>query len=99
MSSVGSDCRRSRGEGAQEIGEGDQRVQCDHWLADQRHLRTALPRCHPVRQETPCPIGELAAEPVAAIHGPLVARDRQRLTDERMPGVVDGDGTWKLRNM
>jgi hypothetical protein len=45
------------------------------------------------------PIRELTAEPATAVHRPLTARDRQRLADERMPAVVDGDGALKLRSM
>ena len=98
-SGIGSHSRRTAGEDAEEIGEREQRVQGDDRLADQRHVRTAFPRRHPLGQETPRPIGELTAEPAAAVDGPLVARDRQRLADERMPAVVDGDRAWKLRSM
>jgi len=62
-------------------------------------LEDAFSRRHPLGQETPRPIGELTAKPAAAVHRPLVARDGQRLADERMPVVVDSDRAWKLRSM
>jgi hypothetical protein len=98
-SGIGSDSRRSAGERAEEIGDGDKRGHGYHGLVDQHHGRAVLARCHPVRQETPRLIGELAAEAAAAVDRPLVTRDRQRLADERMPAVVDGDRAWKLRSM
>jgi hypothetical protein len=98
-SGIGSDSRRSAGERAEEIGDGGKRGHGHHGLVDQRHGRTVLARRHPVRQETPRPIGELAAEAAAAVDCPLMTRDRQRLADERMPAVVDGDRSWKLRSM
>jgi hypothetical protein len=98
-SDIGSDSRRSADEGTEEIRQRQQRIQGDHRLGDQRHVRTAFPRRHPLGQETPRPIGELTAKRAAAVHGPLVARDGQRLADERMPAVVDSDGAWKLRSM
>ena len=98
-SGIGSNSQRSGGQGREEIGQREQRIHGDDRFADQDHGRTALPRCHPVRQETPRPIRELTAEPVATVQGPLPARDGQRLADERMPRVLDGDRAWKLRSM
>jgi hypothetical protein len=98
-SGIGSDSGRSAGQGAQKIRQREQRVDGDHRLADQDHRRAVFARRHPVGQEAPRPIRELTAEPAAAVHRPLMARDRQRLADERMPAVVDGDGALKLRSM
>jgi hypothetical protein len=98
-SGIGSDSRRSAGESAEKIAEGEERVYGHDGFADQRHGRAVFSRRHPVGQKTPRPIGELTAEAATAVHRPLVARDRQRFADERMPAIVDGDGAWKLRSM
>lgn len=98
-SGIGSDSLRSAGQGTQQIGQREQRVDGDHRFAHQHHGGTVFARRHPLGQETPGSIRELTAEPAAAIQGPLAARDRQRLADERVPVVVDGDEAWKLRSM
>jgi hypothetical protein len=61
--------------------------------------RALVVRERRLHRKTPCPISQLTAEPAAAVPGPLAARDRQRLADERMPAVMDGDGSRKLRSM
>jgi hypothetical protein len=96
---IGSDSRRRAGQRAEKIGERHKRVNGNHGLWHEAHGRTAFPRGHPLRQETPGAIGELTAEAAAAIDGPLMTRDVQYLARQRMPAVVNRYRARELRSM
>jgi hypothetical protein len=83
----------------EEIGHRHQRRHRGHGLGGKFDLSAPFAGCHPLRDEAPCTIRELTAQTNATVDGALPAYDRQRLIDERMPGIVDGDATRKLRSM
>ena len=98
-SGIGSDSWRSTDEGSKQIGDGDQCVEGNDRIGDGDHRGTSFPGRHPLRQEAPGPVGKLTAERTTTIAGPLETRDSQRLADERVPAVINGDGSSKLRSM
>jgi hypothetical protein len=82
--------------------QSDQRFQrrdADARVVDEHQACALLARGHPFRQEGPRAIGQQTPQSALTVWRPLDALDDQALANERVPGIVDDDGTLNLRSM
>jgi hypothetical protein len=96
LDSCGRRCLRQR---TKQADQGFERRHADAGVVDEHQARALLARGHPFREEGPCAIGQQAPQGALAVWRPLDALDGQALADEGVPGIVDDDGTLKLRSM
>jgi hypothetical protein len=91
--------RRGLRQRTKQVDQGFERRHADAGVVDEHQARALLARGHPFGEEGPCAIGQQAPQGVLAVWRPLDALDGQALADEGVPGIVDDDGTLKLRSM